>query len=122
MLLLVIFTILSSASASDPDDPHFTLNFFMHDILGGSNPTARAVTGVVNNPALSGTLPFAKMGLSYPSTMGYPKTMATLALSTTTTFHSSLALVEPHPQWYKTMLTMVGGLETYLSSVVNDCD
>ncbi|XP_010414493.1 PREDICTED: dirigent protein 10-like [Camelina sativa] len=40
--------------------PDNTLVFFMHDILGGSNPTARAVTGVVANPALSGQLPFAK--------------------------------------------------------------
>lgn len=39
---------------------HHTLTFFMHDILGGSNPSARAVTGAVNNPALNGQLPFAK--------------------------------------------------------------
>ncbi|KAJ0045922.1 hypothetical protein Pint_06199 [Pistacia integerrima] len=32
----------------------------MHDILGGSNPSALAVTGVVNNPAVSGQVPFAK--------------------------------------------------------------
>ncbi|XP_022923163.1 dirigent protein 25-like [Cucurbita moschata] len=41
------------------EDDH-VLTFFMHDILGGSNPTARAVTGAVNNPALNGQLPFAK--------------------------------------------------------------
>ena len=41
-------------------DPDHTLTFFMHDILGGSNPTALAVTGVVSNPALNGQLPFAK--------------------------------------------------------------
>ncbi|KAK6228065.1 hypothetical protein SCA6_000405 [Theobroma cacao] len=40
--------------------PDHTLTFFMHDILGGSNPTALAVTGVVSNPALNGQLPFAK--------------------------------------------------------------
>ncbi|KMT05331.1 hypothetical protein BVRB_7g174660 [Beta vulgaris subsp. vulgaris] len=39
---------------------HPTLVFFMHDILGGSNPTAKAITGVVSNPAVSGQVPFAK--------------------------------------------------------------
>ncbi|XP_021739599.1 dirigent protein 25-like [Chenopodium quinoa] len=32
----------------------------MHDILGGYNPIAKAITGIVNNPRLSGQLPFAK--------------------------------------------------------------
>ncbi|CAF2283470.1 hypothetical protein BRARA_D01717 [Brassica rapa] len=53
--------------------PDHTLVFFMHDILGGSNPTARAVTGVVANPALSGQLPFAKPnGANLPITNGVP--------------------------------------------------
>ncbi|XP_009624597.1 dirigent protein 25-like isoform X1 [Nicotiana tomentosiformis] len=37
-----------------------TFSFFMHDILGGSNPSAIAVTGIVTNPATSGQVPFAK--------------------------------------------------------------
>ncbi|CAL9234713.1 unnamed protein product [Arabidopsis halleri] len=53
--------------------PDNTLVFFMHDILGGSNPTARAVTGVVANPALSGQLPFAKPnGANLPVSNGVP--------------------------------------------------
>ncbi|CAA7026279.1 unnamed protein product [Microthlaspi erraticum] len=53
--------------------PDHTLVFFMHDILGGSNPTARAVTGVVANAALSGQLPFAKPnGANLPVTNGLP--------------------------------------------------
>ncbi|KAF8402827.1 hypothetical protein HHK36_010918 [Tetracentron sinense] len=36
------------------------LSFFMHDILGGSNPSARAVTGIVTNPAVNGQVPFAR--------------------------------------------------------------
>ncbi|XP_009769097.1 dirigent protein 25-like isoform X1 [Nicotiana sylvestris] len=40
-------------------DDH-TFSFFMHDILGGSNPSAIAVTGIVTNPATSGQVPFAK--------------------------------------------------------------
>ncbi|OMP02687.1 Plant disease resistance response protein [Corchorus olitorius] len=49
----------SGANPINPDPDH-TLTFFMHDILGGSNPTALAVTGVVSNPAINGQLPFAK--------------------------------------------------------------
>ncbi|XVF46463.1 hypothetical protein PTKIN_Ptkin03bG0028500 [Pterospermum kingtungense] len=41
-------------------DPHHMLTFFMHDILGGSNPSARAVTGIVSNPVVSAQVPFAK--------------------------------------------------------------
>ncbi|XVE79651.1 hypothetical protein DITRI_Ditri14bG0075200 [Diplodiscus trichospermus] len=41
-------------------DLHHPLTFFMHDILGGSNPSARAVTGIVSNPAVNGQVPFAK--------------------------------------------------------------
>ncbi|XP_038890829.1 dirigent protein 25 [Benincasa hispida] len=47
-------------SSGGIEDYHHTFTFFMHDILGGSNPSARAVTGAVNNPALNGQLPFAK--------------------------------------------------------------
>ncbi|KAG7653449.1 Dirigent protein [Arabidopsis suecica] len=53
--------------------PDNTLVFFMHDILGGSNPTARAVTGVVANAALSGQIPFAKPnGANLPVSNGVP--------------------------------------------------
>ncbi|KAJ0236014.1 Dirigent protein 25 [Hirschfeldia incana] len=53
--------------------PDHTLVFFMHDILGGSNPTARAVTGVAANSALSGQLPFAKPnGANLPVSNGLP--------------------------------------------------
>ncbi|GKV01039.1 hypothetical protein SLEP1_g13637 [Rubroshorea leprosula] len=41
-------------------DLHHPLIFYMHDILGGSNPTAKAVTGIVTNPATNGQVPFAK--------------------------------------------------------------
>ncbi|TYI62545.1 hypothetical protein E1A91_D10G251700v1 [Gossypium mustelinum] len=47
----------SGAGAATADHP---LIFFMHDILGGSNPTAIAITGVVNNPAVNGQLAFPK--------------------------------------------------------------
>ncbi|CAH2060237.1 unnamed protein product [Thlaspi arvense] len=64
---------LGGAGIGGGAGPDNTLVFFMHDILGGSNPTARAVTGVVANPALSGQLPFAKPnGANLPITNGVP--------------------------------------------------
>ncbi|CAN6284700.1 unnamed protein product [Urochloa humidicola] len=36
------------------------LTFFMHDILGGSQPSGRIVTGVVASAAANGQLPFAR--------------------------------------------------------------
>ncbi|KAL3518263.1 hypothetical protein ACH5RR_020852 [Cinchona calisaya] len=53
--------------------PDHTLTFFMHDILGGSNPSAIAVTGIVTNPAVSGQVPFAKPnGAVLPVNNGVP--------------------------------------------------
>ncbi|KAI4322180.1 hypothetical protein L6164_021898 [Bauhinia variegata] len=55
-------------------DPHHTLIFYMHDILGGSNPTSRAVTGVVTNPALNAQVAFAKPnGANLPLNNGLPQ-------------------------------------------------
>ncbi|KAF0918236.1 hypothetical protein E2562_023319 [Oryza meyeriana var. granulata] len=34
--------------------------FFMHDILGGTNPSARIVAGIVDNTAVTGQLPFGR--------------------------------------------------------------
>ncbi|KAL5764252.1 hypothetical protein ACOSQ2_016846 [Xanthoceras sorbifolium] len=54
-------------------DPHHPLVFFMHDILGGSNPSARAVTGIVTNAATTGQVPFAKPnGANLPLNNGVP--------------------------------------------------
>ncbi|KAG6432849.1 hypothetical protein SASPL_104437 [Salvia splendens] len=49
------------------------LTFFMHDILGGSRPSAIAVTGIVANPAVGGQVPFAKPnGAVLPVNNGVP--------------------------------------------------
>ncbi|KAL8191653.1 hypothetical protein R6Q57_028384 [Mikania cordata] len=46
----------------------------MHDILGGSNPSAKAVTGAVTNPAVNGQVPFAKPnGANLPVNNGVPQ-------------------------------------------------
>ncbi|KAJ8560309.1 hypothetical protein K7X08_004367 [Anisodus acutangulus] len=49
----------AGTAVAGAEDDH-TFSFFMHDILGGSNPSAIAVTGIVTNPAVSGQVPFAK--------------------------------------------------------------
>ncbi|KAL0436833.1 UNVERIFIED_CONTAM: Dirigent protein 25 [Sesamum radiatum] len=56
---------------TSPDD--HSLTFFMHDILGGSRPSAIAVTGIVANPAIGGQVPFAKPnGAVLPVNNGIP--------------------------------------------------
>ncbi|KAK8671676.1 hypothetical protein V6N13_038263 [Hibiscus sabdariffa] len=62
-------------------DPDHTLTFFMHDILGGSNPSALAITGAVSNPALNGQLPFAKPnGANLPVDNGISQTSGNTGL------------------------------------------
>lgn len=63
----------ASTTVATVADTHHTLSFFMHDILGGSNPSARAVTGIVTNPAINGQLAFAKPnGAVLPINNGIP--------------------------------------------------
>ncbi|XP_049379946.1 dirigent protein 10-like isoform X2 [Solanum stenotomum] len=50
---------IPAPAAGAGEDDHI-FSFFMHDILGGSNPSAIAVTGIATNPSLSGQVPFAK--------------------------------------------------------------
>ncbi|MFS7988845.1 hypothetical protein Hanom_Chr11g01039641 [Helianthus anomalus] len=46
----------------------------MHDILGGPNPSAKAVTRAVTNPAVNGQVPFAKPnGANLPVNNGVPQ-------------------------------------------------
>lgn len=47
----------STAGAAEGGHP---LTFFMHDILGGSQPSGRIVTGLVASAAANGQLPFAR--------------------------------------------------------------
>ncbi|KAI3450454.1 hypothetical protein Pfo_007119 [Paulownia fortunei] len=61
----------SAATLINPDD--HSLTFFMHDILGGTRPSAIAVTGIVANPAVGGQVPFAKPnGAVLPVNNGIP--------------------------------------------------
>jgi len=64
-------TVTPAAATTTPGD--HPLTFFMHDILGGTNPTARAMTGIVTNPAVNGQVPFAKPnGAVLPVNNGVP--------------------------------------------------
>ncbi|XWS07836.1 hypothetical protein CRYUN_Cryun41cG0027000 [Craigia yunnanensis] len=47
----------ATVAKSGPLDP--VLSFFMHDILGGSHPSARVVTGIIANSEING-IPFSK--------------------------------------------------------------
>ncbi|CAK8575979.1 unnamed protein product [Lathyrus sativus] len=64
----------AATTGTDVPDQHHTISFFLHDILGGSNPTARAVTGVITNPALNAQVAFAKPnGANLPLNSGVPQ-------------------------------------------------
>ncbi|OIT20120.1 PREDICTED: dirigent protein 10-like [Nicotiana attenuata] len=52
--------VATAATAGGAGEDDHIFSFFMHDILGGSNPSAIAVTGIATNPSLSGQVPFAK--------------------------------------------------------------
>ncbi|XP_041991743.1 dirigent protein 10-like [Salvia splendens] len=63
----------AAAAAITAEAGEHPLTFFMHDILGGSRPSAIAVTGIVANPAVGGQVPFAKPnGAVLPVNNGVP--------------------------------------------------
>ncbi|EYU40519.1 hypothetical protein ABFS82_14G128500 [Erythranthe guttata] len=61
ILVLAAITLLATKTAAvEPAAPVAqVLELFMHDILGGSNPTARPITGLLGN-IYSGQVPFAR--------------------------------------------------------------
>ncbi|KAH6836573.1 Disease resistance-responsive family protein [Perilla frutescens var. hirtella] len=64
-------TTTPGANPVGPED--HPLTFFMHDILGGTRPSAIAVTGIVANPSVGGQVPFAKPnGAVLPVNNGVP--------------------------------------------------
>lgn len=65
----------TGSATVEHSDPHHPLIFFMHDVLGGSNPSAKAITGIVTNSAVNGQIPFAKPnGAVIPTNNGVPLT------------------------------------------------
>lgn len=73
--------VLAGGSASAGAGGGHDMIFYMHDILGGSNPSARAVTGIVTNPAVNGQVPFAKPnGAVLPINNGVPVNNANSAI------------------------------------------
>ncbi|XP_047973769.1 dirigent protein 25-like [Salvia hispanica] len=66
-------SVAAAAAATTVAAGEHPLTFFMHDILGGSRPSAIAVTGIVANPAVGGQVPFAKPnGAVLPVNNGVP--------------------------------------------------
>lgn len=57
--ILILTTYVAFATAVDPAPEEPILEFYMHDILGGGNPTARPITGLLGN-IYNGQVPFAK--------------------------------------------------------------
>ncbi|KAB2010544.1 hypothetical protein ES319_D10G245900v1 [Gossypium barbadense] len=49
----------AAATGANPGSHEPALSFFMHDILGGTHPSARVVTGVIANQEING-IPFSK--------------------------------------------------------------
>ncbi|KAG9447706.1 hypothetical protein H6P81_013834 [Aristolochia fimbriata] len=55
-----------ATDAGPTEGPASTLELYMHDILGGSNPTARPITGLLGN-IYNGQVPFARsIGFTAP--------------------------------------------------------
>ncbi|ERN15721.1 dirigent protein 16 [Amborella trichopoda] len=70
LFLVITIADIAGSLAVDPAPPadkgEPDLEFHMHDILGGSNPTARPVTGLLGN-IYSGQVPFARpIGFNIP--------------------------------------------------------
>lgn len=60
------------STAAHDDEPPPPLSFFMHDILGGSHPSGRVVTGIIANSGSSG-VPFSKPNSGvFPISGGVP--------------------------------------------------
>ncbi|KAJ4848603.1 Dirigent protein 18 [Turnera subulata] len=57
LLLALMHAAATRAAAPTAEEP--ILEFYMHDILGGSRPTARPITGLLGN-VYSGQAPFAR--------------------------------------------------------------
>ncbi|GAB4860316.1 hypothetical protein Ancab_011796 [Ancistrocladus abbreviatus] len=63
----------AGAVATAADANYRGLTFFMQDILGGTNTSAKAVTEIVNNPAAGSQVPFANLnGAVLPTNNGVP--------------------------------------------------
>ncbi|XP_057540222.1 dirigent protein 16-like [Amaranthus tricolor] len=80
VMLLLAATVHTAKSVAPPEEP--IIELYMHDILGGSSPTARPITGLLGN-IYSGQVPFArplgfippKNGVAIPNSDGSVPTL-----------------------------------------------
>ncbi|XP_028805147.1 dirigent protein 24-like [Neltuma alba] len=62
----------NAAAAANPAGKEPTLSFYMHDVIGGTHPSARVVAGIVANTDVTG-LPFSKINNNlFPIVGGIP--------------------------------------------------
>ncbi|KAK7839469.1 dirigent protein 24 [Quercus suber] len=67
-------TPVTTATSATPGPQIPPLTFFMHDVLGGTHPSARVVTGIIANTQING-LPFSKPNDNiFPVSGGVPLT------------------------------------------------
>ncbi|XP_058092292.1 dirigent protein 18-like [Magnolia sinica] len=71
----------TSAGPTEDHHPDSTLELYMHDILGGSGPTARPITGLLGN-IYNGQIPFARPLGFIPPKGGVPLPNANGAIPT----------------------------------------
>ncbi|RWR95494.1 Plant disease resistance response protein [Cinnamomum micranthum f. kanehirae] len=63
----------TSAIVANDEGHQHPLSFFMHDVLGGSSPSARVVTGIVASSGVNGQIPFSKNNANlFPINGGIP--------------------------------------------------
>nr|CAN80344.1 hypothetical protein VITISV_003132 [Vitis vinifera] len=119
---------LTTTTSATVADEHPPLSFFMHDILGGSNPTTRVEAGIIANTQING-LPFTKTnGGVFPMNGGVPLVTANGVINNNGIMNNNnlpfLADSMAHPPalWYKTMLPAGATLQKLMFGTITVID